>query len=828
MEVTDISVLTLIARERAHVSGFHYNSFMGLVRCTLQTSCFGALALIDHRRSELLEGPLGDLAATLLQPADGQLLEFLDLALQDIRTSGLGNLCPAWFQATAADASLYEKLRTWVRHRNEGVAHGLVSQQVESEATAWLPDLLDQMLDSLRAIAPIRRMDGRLCVRWTSPDGGVFESPISWLKLHEAEKPILVRRFKSKHQKWWVEYQVLDLQGEAGEGMYELPDKEPPPFVLRRSPSEYQHALVLLDGGGEWRPTFRLPNRQATLFLGRDRELSNLVEWWNDPDERICNLFGQGGIGKTSLALEFLHRILEGSLPTPIWRPDLIVFSSFKRTRWSAVGLERLSVEGSIEELVRDLFFYLSPERDRTIHTASTSKLVDRLAGVLAEYGLSRDSLLLVLDNTESLEAVGPDRTEVAAAIKRASKRLGRVLVTSRIREDVSATPIELRGFSEEEGVEALRRFGASYGADALIRAADSRLRQVTRQLEGRPLTLEALARSVGRFKYGIDTALAEIFRQAQTDLGAFLFEDAWADLGQPTREAMILLGMFANPEVDDELARRIASSRNVLIDDLAVSLERSHLGRRRLIGASEVLALGEAAIKYLLAKNEDLKEGEKRAVREAYEEIKTSYEQRKRAQQARVRDRLSEAFRTSEARAAYLANLTRDFKSATSWYEEAIQIDSGNPALLDRFSWFLMIKIKDLERAEAVAREAIRVDAEFPEAHFTLGMILARRGQVKEADRFLARAEALGKPSHLCALQRSRARTVRVEKALEGNEYVSKKDLHVLLEEALDLCRRSRREPETSIADEKQNVECASRQSRIQTLMRRVEDRGY
>jgi len=54
--------------------------------------------------------------------------------------------------------------------------------------------------------------------------------------------------------------------------------------------------------------------------------MSELEEWWNDLDFRTCLVFGDGGIGKTTLVLEFLHRLLEVPPDNLSWRPDLIFF----------------------------------------------------------------------------------------------------------------------------------------------------------------------------------------------------------------------------------------------------------------------------------------------------------------------------------------------------------------------------------------------------------------------------------------------------------------------------------------------------------------------
>ena len=75
----------------------------------------------------------------------------------------------------------------------------------------------------------------------------------------------------------------------------------------------------------------------------------------------------------------------------------------------------RLDARTSIEEMVRELIGFLLPVTDRSVLTAGLQQLVDRAATVLGEYGLSRDKLLIVLDNTETLGDLDADHREAGA-----------------------------------------------------------------------------------------------------------------------------------------------------------------------------------------------------------------------------------------------------------------------------------------------------------------------------------------------------------------------------------------------------------------------------
>jgi hypothetical protein len=89
----------------------------------------------------------------------------------------------------------------------------------------------------------------------------------------------------------------------------------------------------------EWSPFTLLSERITEYFTGRSGDIAELENWINDTESRACLLFGDGGIGKTTLAVEFVHRLLEGKTKTN-WRPEMLTFYTAKQTRWGLKGME--------------------------------------------------------------------------------------------------------------------------------------------------------------------------------------------------------------------------------------------------------------------------------------------------------------------------------------------------------------------------------------------------------------------------------------------------------------------------------------------------------
>lgn len=67
---------------------------------------------------------------------------------------------------------------------------------------------------------------------------------------------------------------------------------------------------VILSSGHPVTPPHNLPT-QTTPFIGRVQELEDVLRRLNDPACRLLTLIGHGGIGKTRLALEAAHKILD-------------------------------------------------------------------------------------------------------------------------------------------------------------------------------------------------------------------------------------------------------------------------------------------------------------------------------------------------------------------------------------------------------------------------------------------------------------------------------------------------------------------------------------
>jgi hypothetical protein len=128
-----------------------------------------------------------------------------------------------------------------------------------------------------------------------------------------------------------------------------------------------------------WKLTVLLPQRQTTLFYGREDEISKLMQWYNDVDSHACLIYGEGGIGKTTLALEFFNNLIETPTKSIKWFPEVICYYSAKQTKWGPGGLEFIrGIPPVIEEAVRQLVSVLIDNLDRSWHSGEAKQLIDK------------------------------------------------------------------------------------------------------------------------------------------------------------------------------------------------------------------------------------------------------------------------------------------------------------------------------------------------------------------------------------------------------------------------------------------------------------------
>lgn len=750
-----------------------YNFYFSICRSVMQLSATCGLEMCWEYGEEEDRSNLSDLARRLMHPSDGDFYEVLDRSVVILRSIGWNGCIPTWFdlpiimELPKDHKPLKQVICDLNKERNNRPAHGVVAYDSILSALQWLPDVTWRLIDELKDFLP------------TNIGLLVLETCLGELKIQSIKivegTAVVVRKYFKAGSSWRAQYQVLDPHT-SQESYFDIADNAPLIAAIYKSKSALNSSTIFIKDS-VWNPSHLIPFKQTDTFEGRTKEINELIEWWNDKDSRTCLVFGDGGIGKTTLVLEFLNDLLDSSFGGIEWFPQLMFFYSAKQTRWGVDGLEYLSgVVPSIAESIRTLISILDDSLGREWMKEDPRPLIDKASTFLSDVGLSRNEVLIVLDNTETLARTPAQVEELAKILRQVATKLGRVIITSRRREKIEAFPVQVPKLEDKLGAVLLKRLGGVYKAPSLVAAGDSTLTKVSKQLSGKPLLLDVLARHISNSGCGIEQGVQAVLKQGRSDLGEFLFEDAWSRMLGTHKDIFLVLGQLGGAIADHMVAWSCAET-GVQLDDWLESFNETKFGTLNDYGSNFDINLNPDAREYMIKKYSDTIDKQK--IDSTVKKIRMKHQQLLRAEISDVTDRVAYAFRSSAAKAAKIAAQRGHVDEAIMWYEEAVTSDAGNCALLDRFAWYLMNNRK-LDRAFGIALRACQAGPKDADAHFTAGMIAARMANTRDADKYLDLAYKFGKELHLCTLQKARA---KLKYAIAND--VSKNV--ILLEEALE-----------------------------------------
>jgi len=478
-----------------------------------------------------------------------------------------------------------------------------------------------------------------------------------------------------------------------------------------------------------------------------------------DEGSRACLLYGDGGYGKTTLALEFLHRTLDEDLQVE-WCPKVVLYYTAKRWQWGLNGLQPIAAgQPHLMELLaflHMLLFGCYPSAD--FYRFDVSRAAIYLQGKIKdELGFLRKDILVVIDNAETLIESEGERLSLGKELKEISRRVGRVLLTSRRHEHIEAAPIAVNVLSEKEAIDFLRDRAQKLNLSIVKKATDTEILDAIQKLERRPIVLEAFSNALTDPAIRkIDQAASRVAAMLRKDLGDFLFADAWSRLGQDVRRLLLLMTNVG--DVHDAQSLRICSDMvGISAQSAEAALEESG-GIASMINIQGALQItfSKNFLEFAKDKHVRLQSGDKSPSDEEIAKASSQYSAFVKKAQLFSGDRVVQAFRTPQAKAAHRARQEGDFVEARRLYDAAILTDSTNGWLRDRFAFFLFRDIRDNDAALHQAKKAVELLPGEGDVWLTRGLIEARLGQVRACEISTAKAEDLGVAWPRCAIQRA------------------------------------------------------------------------
>lgn len=742
-------------------------AILGIFRIAMQHACVSlaewivsALREDQSRISSYTSVEIGHFT----QPADGSLVSLLTQLLVAAENVGWKSVARQyWEQVQLSDelrsltgtnrANLEGVLLAFVRSRNDGAeGHGLPGDYTPSTDVAVARALL-------RGIASVLPTTAKGSDQLFLPAlGGRPSEAMVTMKL-SGGNPICYRRLrKTSAGRLQVDAQVQktlltreSVVYEVSNVLLDLPRAETP-----------EYAIVEPTWTDDWTPFVYIPDRLASpdVFTGRENEIKTLVDWADDSDSRKCMVWGDGGVGKTTLVVEFLHRLLEGQT-TVEWRPQIISYYTAKKTRWGLQGLEHISAQDiGVADVALDIARMLDkPNLDRSWFDKNPREVIQKLATLLVNMKVDRDSHLIILDNTETMAQSDADIQALAAQFNELSKRVGRVILTSRRRENIEAKPVQTENWSDIEGAEFLRKRGNVLKCSSIKQAGEATLRKYSRLLINKPIALEVFVQAASDPGVSLDNAFQRVQRMQRQDLGQFLYDDAWGRLSPEMRRVLLLMSRVSDSH-NQYLMQLCCQRTEVTVAATSEAIEESRgiASVTRVEGTLQI-TFNPEFYNYCMARWEQL-DGKQFPTTADIEWVKRRYSEFLVSASAQVRDRNILAFRVPAARAAWkcFTNEKEDqTEQALEYYETAISEDPNNGWLFDRYAHSLM-KLKKYDRALKISERAVQLLPADPDVNFTKGMIESRIGKVDASVADLDTAASLGKPKHLCELQKAYA----------------------------------------------------------------------
>jgi len=505
-----------------------------------------------------------------------------------------------------------------------------------------------------------------------------------------------------------------------------------------------------------------LPDYDETGFLGRGAD-RNAVRKHLLAAHPIITIVGEGGVGKSALAIQCLYDILTLGDNPPY---QAIIWTSLKIKTLTASGVRDIkdaitSTLGIIENVAKELGTTLPENKN----------LESAIQEILEYLGLFK--ILLIIDNYETVtdNSLRPLLTSVPAGSK--------ILLTSRVGLGELEIRYKLDPMDLKTSVALLRRFSRSLNIELLFTAGEKRLDRYCQHLYYNPLLIKWFTQSVS---LGSDPEKLIARGNAGFDeVLKYCFENLFSRLNDDERHVLHLLAAARRPLTPTELLFLMQSVNQfepINVDGAVRTLHSSSMLKRSPVDAKSregaiQLSLTDVASDYIARfapPEKAIFEKVQQASRKLSQQIQSSsvrqaaYKFDLHAVRASTRDEriaayhLNSALESSKARnfdearksvatakellptfaetyriSSLVESRADETYKALQEIEEAVQLAPDSPLVHYQFANFLTNSLDDYERALAECDAGIKRGPD--EAFTTLrALILTRLGRYAEA----------------------------------------------------------------------------------------------
>jgi cold shock CspA family protein/tetratricopeptide (TPR) repeat protein len=544
-------------------------------------------------------------------------------------------------------------------------------------------------------------------------------------------------------------------------------------FVTAYPQGNVRAVVSRLNEDPDWSPIFQrtaesasrilhnlpLPEFDDTGLVGRFREARELARRLHERREPVLTVVGEGGIGKTALAVKVLYDLVDDpSCP-------------YEAVLWVSLKTEQLTGEGirALNDVVLDLVG-ITDELARTLGDGATASL-EELGGILEGV-----DALVVIDNLETANA------EEILTLYDSMPASVRFLFTSRVGLGQLERRIRLNPLSTTDSSKLFRALSRHRDLGHLARLPEDQVDQMVTELGNNPLAIRwfVLAIEAG--------AQPQVLLKDQRDLLEFLVRSVYDRLAYDARNVLITLFALERPLSFAELAvltrLDIDQLRGALLDLQRSSMLEVEADRSGGIGqvytltttthrfVRTVAAPSSTAIEEVLAADAGLRSSEERRrfdearrrlgpnsvvirsdqdkpvahiLRLALLSLKRGNPERARGQVRQAEDLAPDYFEVYRV-AAFIESTLGHVETATTLYEKAMELApmEQRPRVAYYYSGHLTRAAKNPSAALPYATLA---EEQLPgsDAALVLGQILMYLGRFREAEIKFEEAVAAG-----------------------------------------------------------------------------------
>lgn len=317
------------------------------------------------------------------------------------------------------------------------------------------------------------------------------------------------------------------------------PDLKSALKLLRENPGALLRVTLphyWADAPGQLQHNLPVPEFEDTGFIGRSKDVANVTKHLLGPFP-VVSIIGEGGLGKTTLALKVLYDLLDN--PVAHGRFDAVCWVTLKTHRLTSGGIAE--IDGAIRDALG--LFREAAQVIGVPASAGRSKS-DTLKEVL-EY-MREFKILLALDNCETIGDL--TLLEFLRDLSGSSK----VLITSRIGMGQIELAYPLVPLDEKDSAQLMRRAAKAVNLMSVLQAKQERIEKWCSRLHFNPLAIKwfvsavALGKDPARLTDPSSTEYKELLR--------FSFENLYDGLTDEARMLVQTLSVIGRPVSRTEL----------------------------------------------------------------------------------------------------------------------------------------------------------------------------------------------------------------------------------------------------------------------------------